>query len=259
MDEMEMLCKRIKKLIIDNNTTQAEIAKSVLGYSDGSSLSRKLDPENTAQLTAKEVLLLAKHFGVSTDWLYGLTESDSESKLNDFSFRDLASVIARLWELGYVKIIPGKDIEETGRKGFYLYFPVSSAEFLDSENIFFYNLAKQARKEMFRVIGHDCDPNVKGPAANLMKYNNQSLGNFLLNDLLPLKVLLDLKEAKEEWIDSNIQKYVNEVSSNKIDYCRNSFKESFCKERDEAEGITYTGDNISLPVNVPLFDLYSIQ
>lgn len=198
------------------------------GQQDISKMSR---PNYSDMFTYDEIVDLARELGVSLDWLFGLSDQSDpvpEEKIKELTFRDLAGILATLWKLGYIEIHPGTDTWDDYRSnGFYIYFPVSSEEFMDSKGAFFHKMAMAARKKMFEIIGHDYFTEVRGAAASLMKYNNQSLGAFLLNDVLPLQAVLELPGSKESWIDTIIHDHIGKVSNNKIAYHLNSLEDSF--------------------------------
>lgn len=225
-------------------------------------ISKMCDPDDSAMFTFDEIVDLAGELGVSIDWLLGASDQSDpvpEEKIKEFTFRDLAGILATLWKLGYIKIFTGSDAgKDSASDGFYIYFPVSSEEFMESKGAFFHKMAMAARKKMFEIIGHDYFTEVRGAAASLMKYNNQSLGAFLLNDVLPLQAVLELPGSKESWIDTIIHDHIGEVSNNKIAYHLNSLEDSFYREEDGAEVFTHPLDCIPPHLDKNNMDLFFV-
>ncbi len=67
----EIMWKRINELKKDAGETQDSLAIR-LGYADGSSLSRAKNDKN--KLSTVNIIKIAKHYNVSTDYLLGLTD-----------------------------------------------------------------------------------------------------------------------------------------------------------------------------------------
>ena len=214
---METMRARVRELMKPNKETgkaketQKDLAKKI-GISE-SWLSGKMKDKD---FSIYDLAMLSKYYGVSADWLLGLTDSDPDTEIDSLSLHDLARILARLWKLSYIDVFEDMGEDEDPR-GLCVYFPYDEKSLPEI----------RCEADLLRKIETEQEEDDIADLVNSETYDqarafsNKTLGRFLIAITEALDALVENPAMNSEIMEHIINGELIRVPTNRLDYLKN--------------------------------------